>query len=213
MTVRASLLFRLLPVLTLAIGLCGGVHAADEYAQVQQLLKAGQTAQALQRADDYIAAHPNDPQMRFIRAGALQTAGRADEAESALTQLTHDYPELAEPWNNLAVLYAAREQLDDARDALQAALRINPGYATALENLGDIDIRLALRRYQQARSADPGAGARLSAKIDAAQRVIGNGAPTAPPPQPAASQAQAAAFGAAASPKPQHKDQTHPSAP
>jgi tetratricopeptide (TPR) repeat protein len=187
MIARASLFTRLIPVLALAVSLCGGsAHAEDAYAPVEQLLNTGQPGQALQKADDYIAAHPNDPQMRFIRARALQAAGRMDEAEAALTQLTSDSPELAEPWNNLAVLYAARGQLDEARSALQSALRVDPNYATALENLGDIDIRLAMRHYQQARTADPGAGARLSTKIDAAQHVIGS-APTAAQPKTAAS--------------------------
>lgn len=205
---HAPLFPRLILILALIASLCGGTaHAQDShaqvhqdsYAQVQQLLKTGKVTQALKQADDYIAAHPNDPQMRFIRAGVLQAAGHADEAENALTQLTRDYPELAEPWNNLAVFYAAHGQLDDARSALQAALRINPTYATALENLGDIDIRLALRSYKQARSADPGASARLSRKIDTAQRVVdGNSsastkstAPQPLPPQPAASRPEA----------------------
>ena len=37
-------------------------------------------------------------------------------------QLTEDFPELPEPYNNLAVLYAADGQLDRARAALELAL-------------------------------------------------------------------------------------------
>jgi tetratricopeptide (TPR) repeat protein len=206
MTTRLSSFHRLIAVLALcAAGLWGNAaHAEDDYARVQRLLKQGQITQALQQANDYIAAHPNDPQMRFLKAGVLQAAGRADDAETVLTQLTHDYPELAEPWNNLAVLYAGRGQIDTARTALEAALRIDPHYATALENMGDIDIRLALRYYEQARQADAGAAPRLSAKIDAARRVANGAAPVAAPPasppqnaasaqQPVASQPEAAA--------------------
>jgi tetratricopeptide (TPR) repeat protein len=206
MTARFSLFSRLMAALMLsAAGLLGSAaHADDAYAQVQRLLKQGKVAPALRQADAYIAKHPRDPQMRFIKAGALQAAGRVNDAEAMLTRLTHDYPELAEPWNNLAVLYAARGQIDQAKAALDAALRIDPHYATALENRGDIDIRLALRHYAQARQADASAGARLSAKIDAARRVVDNGAPAphaaasvpqaaASPPQPAASQPAAAA--------------------
>jgi tetratricopeptide (TPR) repeat protein len=192
MTARLPLLARLMAALALsAAGLLGSAaHADDVYAQVQGLLKQGQIAKALQQADAYMAKHPGDPQMRFIKAGALQAANRVDDAQAMLTQLTRDYPELAEPWNNLAVLYAARGQIDAARAALDAALRIDPHYATALENLGDIDVRLALRNYAQARQADSSAGARLAAKIDAARRVVDNGAPA---PQPAASTPQMAA--------------------
>jgi tetratricopeptide (TPR) repeat protein len=199
MTTRFPLLARLMAALALsAAGLLGSAaHADDAYTQVQRLLKQGRIAPALQQADAYIAKHPRDPQMRFIKAEALQAAGRVNDAEAMLTQLTHDYPELAEPWNNLAVLYAARGQIDQAKTALDAALRIDPHYATALENLGDINIRLALRHYTQARQADASASARLSAKIDAARRVIDSGAPApqaaASQPQPAASQPTAAA--------------------
>jgi len=194
--------------LVLALSAAGlfwsAAHAEDDYTQVQHLLQQGQTAQALQKADIYITAHPDDPQMRFIKAGALQKAGRTDEAEAMLTQLTRDYPELAEPWNNLAVLYAARGQIDAAQTALDAALRIDPNYATALENLGDIDIRLALRNYELARKADASIATRLSAKINAARGIVDSVSPVASvtasspqsaasPPQPAASSPQSAA--------------------
>jgi predicted Zn-dependent protease len=199
MIARLLPLPRLMTALALFAATLGGSAAyaqTDDYAQVQRLLGQGQIAQALRQADNYIAAHPNDPQMRFLKAGALQAVGRVNDAEAMLTQLTHDYPELAEPWNNLAVLYAAHGQIDAAKTALESALRINPQYATALENLGDIDIRLALRHYEQARQADAGAAARLSAKIDAARRAVDGGA--AAKPQPAASQPETAASGAAA---------------
>ena len=183
MTTRLPSLHRLIAILALSAAslFWSAARADDDYARVQQLLQQDQTAQALQQADDYIAAHPDDPRMRFIKAGALQAAGHADEAEAALTQLTRDYPELAEPWNNLAVLHAARGQIDAAKMALDAALRIDPHYATALENLGDINIRLALRSYEQARKADSSAAARLSDKIEAARRVVDGGAPAVKP--------------------------------
>jgi tetratricopeptide (TPR) repeat protein len=160
-------------------GLAVGVAAlpslalADEYQEVQRLQSAGQTAEALARAEQYINAHPNDPQMRFIKAGVLSAAGRGAEALEMLTQLTRDYPELAEPWNNLAVLYAAQGQLDKAREALEMALRLNPDYAAARENLGDVLIRQAGLAWQRARQLDPASSARLTAKIDALNGLLG----------------------------------------
>ena len=139
-------------------------HAADDYTEVQRLDAAGEHAQALAKAGAYIAAHPNDPQMRFIQANLLASAGQADEAEKQLEQLTRDYPELAEPWNNLAVLQAARGRLAEARAALENALRIQPDYATALENLGDVQARLALQAYRRAQALDAG-NPRLAPKI------------------------------------------------
>lgn len=164
----------LLVVLALVLG--AAAAQADEYGEVQALQRAGQTSEALARADRHIAAHPNDPQMRFVKANLLSAGGRAGEAETLLVQLTRDYPELPEPWNNLAVLYAGRGQLDQAQQALEAALRVNPAYATALENLGDVRLRQASEAYQRARQLDPGSATRLTPRIDALRGLLGSGA-------------------------------------
>ena len=149
----------------------GAARAADDYAEVQRLQGAGQTQEALDLADKYIAAHPRDPQMRFIKANLLSADGRAPEAEQVLLQLTRDYPELAEPWNNLAVLHAGQGRLDQAEQDLQAALRIQPDYATALENLGDVRLRQALRAYERARQLDA-ANPRLAPRIESLRRTL-----------------------------------------
>ena len=159
-------------VLGIGLLLTGAAALADEYAEVQKLQQSGQAAAALARADKYIAANPRDPQMRFVKAGVLSAANKTAEAEELLVQLTRDYPELPEPWNNLAVLHASRGQLDKAQEALQAALRINPAYATALENLGDVRLRQASEAYQRARQIDPG-NTRLAPKIEALRGALG----------------------------------------
>ena len=162
-------------LLGIGLLLTGAAALADEYAEVQKLQQSGQSAAALARADKYIAANPRDPQMRFIKSGLLSAVGQRTEAEELLTNLTRDYPELPEPWNNLAVLYASQGQLDKAEAALQSALRINPAYATALENLGDVRVRQAGEAYRRARQLDA-RNARLAPKIDSLQRVLTDGA-------------------------------------
>jgi tetratricopeptide (TPR) repeat protein len=146
-------------VLSLTFGLLvpwQPAHALDEYAPVLQMLRNGRTADALARADLYLATRPHDPQMQFLRAQALANAGRTADAIAAYQQLTQQYPELAEPHNNLAVLYASQDQLEPARAALEAAIRNNPTYATAHENLGDILLRLAAQSWSRARQLEPG---------------------------------------------------------
>jgi tetratricopeptide (TPR) repeat protein len=145
--------------------------SASEYTEIQSLQRAGNTAAALARADAYIAAHPDDPQMRFIKANLLAASQRADEAEQWLLKRTRETPELAEPWNNLAALHAAKGQLEQALQELQTALRLNPRYATALENLGDVQTRLATQAYQRARQIDAG-NTRLPAKIEALRGAL-----------------------------------------
>jgi len=138
---------------------------ADEAGDIDRLLRSGRTDEALARIDRALAAKPGDPQMRFLHGVALADAKRTDEATEVLVRLTEDYPELAEPYNNLAVLYAATGAYDKARNALEAAVRNNPGYATAYENLGDVYARLAAASYsrvQQLDAANRSAGSKLA---------------------------------------------------
>jgi tetratricopeptide (TPR) repeat protein len=71
----------------------------------------------------------------------------------ALNKLIEDFPDLPEPYNNLAVLQAAQGRVDSARELLETALRHDPGYALAYENLGDVFIRLAQRAFERAGGA------------------------------------------------------------
>ena len=129
---------------------------ADDYADVNVLVRAGKLAEALAKADQYLAGKPRDPQMRFIK-GVIQTeAGKPADAIGTFTQITQDYPELPEPYNNLAVLYAGQSQFDKARAALEMAIRTNPSYATAHENLGDVYAKLASQAYSKALQLDGG---------------------------------------------------------
>lgn len=137
---------------------------ADEYAEVGQLLRAGRAAEALARADQYLATKPRDPQMRFIKGVIQSETGRSQEAIATFQRLTEDYPELPEPYNNLAVLYANQNQFDRARSALEMAIRTNPSYSTAHENLGDVYARLASQAYSRALQLD-GANAGVPPKL------------------------------------------------
>lgn len=123
---------------------------ADEYSDVNQLIRTGQLVEATRKAGVYLDNKPHDPQMRFLNGVIKSTAGEPIQAIAIFTKLTEDYPELPEPYNNLAVLYAQQDQLDKARTALEMAIRTNPGYATAHENLGDVYVALASQAYNKA---------------------------------------------------------------
>ncbi len=131
-------------------------QAAGEHAEVGRLVRAGQYDQALQRVDRYLASQPRDPQMRFLR-GVIQTeSGQTTEAIATFLQLTQEHPELPEPYNNLAVIYASQSEFDKARAALEMAIRTHPGYAIAYENLGDVYAKLASQSYAKAQQLDAG---------------------------------------------------------
>ena len=153
----------------LALAAAGAHAQGSAYDAVQTLLAQGNSAQAVQRAEEYLAANPQDAQMRFILAGALAAAGREGDAQTLLRQMCDDYPELAEPWNNLAVLHAAAGRLDEAAGALQEALRRNPDYATALDNLGEVRVRQAYEAWQRAVTLDAGLRVRLLPQVRALQ--------------------------------------------
>ncbi|GAC1389283.1 MAG: hypothetical protein NVS2B4_01530 [Ramlibacter sp.] len=146
---------RTLRVIAALVALAAPVLSqADAYGDVTLLLRQGKPADALARADQILAGKPRDPQMRFLRGVILTEQGKTADAVTAFTRLTEDYPELPEPYNNLAVLYAGQDQLDKARAALEMAIRSNPNYSTAHENLGDVYAKLASQAYGRALQLD-----------------------------------------------------------
>jgi len=146
----------LLRLLVAAAALSMSAAHADDYADVSRLMRAGQFAEAMTKVDQYLASKPRDPQMRFFK-GVIQTeTGKTNDAIATFTKITEDYPELPEPYNNMAVLYAGQSQFDKARAALEMAIRTNPSYATAHENLGDVYARLASQAYSKALQLDGG---------------------------------------------------------
>jgi tetratricopeptide (TPR) repeat protein len=149
-------LSRILPVMRVLVFGCalGAAQAAvaqtDPYAEVNALVRTGKLADAAAKAEQYLAGKPRDPQMRFLKSVVQSQSGKPNDAIETLTQLTQEFPELPEPYNNLAVLYAGQNQYDKARTALEMAIRLNPNYATAHENLGDVYAKLASQSYGRA---------------------------------------------------------------
>ena len=149
-----------------------GVAHADEYAAVEKLIQSGQTQLALEQLDAKVKSAPRNPQWRFLQGVAQLNAGKTTDATTTFTQLTQDFPELPEPYNNLAVIYAQANDLEKASRSLQEAVRANPQYATAYENLGDIYIRLAEKALSQAAQLAPAQQTRLQPKISSLRLLV-----------------------------------------
>lgn len=130
------------------------VAHADDIQDANKLFKQGQHAQAMSKVDGYLAGKPKDAQARFLKGLILTEQGKSAEAIKIFTALTEDYPELPEPYNNLAVLYASQGQYDKAKQSLEMAIRTHPSYATAHENLGDIYAKMASQAYDRALQLD-----------------------------------------------------------
>ncbi|KQW36428.1 tetratricopeptide repeat protein [Rhizobacter sp. Root404] len=170
---------RLLARLLLAVLVAAAFPArADELADVQRLYYAGQAATAMQRVDQALATNPRDPQMRFLKGVMLTDAKRNMEAIAVFQKLSDEFPDLPEPYNNLAALYAAQGDYAKARAALEQALRMNPNYATAHENLGDVYAALAAQSYARAQKLDP-ANATVAPKLALVRDLYKRAAPVA----------------------------------
>lgn len=128
---------------------------ADDLADVQRLAGAGDLAAALRRADEALTARPRDAQLRFARGVLLTDLRREAEAVVVFQQLHEDYPELPDPLNNLAVIFAAQGRLDEARAALESALRNDPSHRHARENLADVYVHLAIRLWSALAASAP----------------------------------------------------------
>ncbi len=137
-----------------------GMNDAERKAYTQSLRKASdlverkQYAAAIEMLDKLTAEHPREAQARFVKGIALTDEGRTDDAIAQFRALVADFPELPEPRNNLAVLYAKKGEYRLARDELERAVQAAPDYAIAHENLGDVYARLAQVEYERTVALD-----------------------------------------------------------
>jgi Flp pilus assembly protein TadD len=127
---------------------------ADNLADAQRLIKRGDYAQALESVNAQLAETPNEAKASFLKGVIYTETNQTAEAIAVFTKLTEDYPEMPEPYNNLAVLYARQKLYDKARMALELAIQANPSYAVAYENLGDLHAKLASQAYARAVQLD-----------------------------------------------------------
>lgn len=151
-----------------------------DLAKAEQLLSGGQADAALMEAEAVLANDPTNPDGRFIQGIALARMGRADEAILVFKDLTADYREIPEPYNNLAVLLAQTGDYAGARDALEEAVKYHPNYTVAWENLADIYSVMATVAYEKVLQQDP------SNRIAKQRLAAMNGAVSEPPAAPPA---------------------------
>jgi len=171
-------------LLCAALSMPARAATAEELSEVTRLHRAGQSAAALERAERVLSLQPKDAQMRFLKSVVLVDTGRSAEAQAILQQMVQDYPELAEPHNNLAAIYAAAGDYGKSRAELEETIRLNPSYAPAHENLGDVHALLAAQSYGRALRLEP-TSATLPRKLALVRQLTAiSSEPKAAPPQP-----------------------------
>ena len=173
-TLRGVLRAALLSLMTLA----SCIAMADVYTEVNDKISSGQWSAAQTLIERQLQKQPADPQIRLMQSQMQTAQGQTAQAIETLQALTQEFPELPEPYNNLAVLYAGQQRFDEAASALVLAIRARPNYSLALENLGDVHIAQARQSYLKAQSLPlPGAsaplmGQRLANKIQLTEQLL-----------------------------------------
>jgi tetratricopeptide (TPR) repeat protein len=169
----------LLAILLAALLATSSPVYADDVEDAAKLLKSGQHQQAMERVNKVLAAKPRDARARFLKGLIFAEQGNAKDATDVFLALTKDYPDLPEPYNNLAVIYASQGQYDKARGALEQSIRTHPSYATAYENLGDVYAKLASQAYDKALQFDS-ANPAAKNKLALVKELVGGSAPAKP---------------------------------
>ncbi len=169
--------------------------AAPSLQDATASFKKGNNTAALEQVNGYLATKPKDAQGRFLKGLILTELNRTNEAIETFSDLTDEFPELPEPYNNLAVLYANQGQFERAKNSLEMAIRTHPAYATAHENLGDIYAKMASMAYNKALQLDK-SNASAQTKLSLVKELFGpaqagaKAKPATMKPTPVASPAQ-----------------------
>lgn len=148
-----------------------GAACADELQDADKLFKAGQYPAAMQQVEAWLTKNPKDAQGRFLKGSILTEEKKTEDAVRVFKAIIEDYPELPEPYNNLAVIYAAQGAYGRAKDELESAIQADPAYALAHENLGDIYARLAGQSYEMALKLDD-SNARIREKLETVNSIF-----------------------------------------
>src|SRR5688572_8716118 len=131
MLLRIWITRRLAAVLAAAVlGAAAPASAApaDDFRDAQKLYGQGKLQPALEKVEAFLGAQPKDAPGRFLKGILLTELKRSADAIQVFAALTEDFPELPEPYNNLAVLYAQQGNYEKAKSALELAIQTHPSF-------------------------------------------------------------------------------------
>ena len=117
---------------------------------IEKLIKAKKYPEAIDLINQRLKKTPGNVQLRYVKARMQIEMRQWEAAKKTLVEITQQFPELPEPYNNLAALAANQGNWIEARDYLELALKLRPSYTVASANLGEVYIRLAVQAYDNA---------------------------------------------------------------
>jgi len=126
--------------------------------QANRLLEAGKPRESLECLDAVrgeTLSGEDRIEWGSLRAWALSELGRDDEALALLDDLLEEFPQSAHLLGTLGVVLSNNNELDDAREALEEAVALDPRDEVALANLAFVyeklrDYERALELYDRA---------------------------------------------------------------
>lgn len=135
----------------------GGMQAAA--AIIRLRLAQGDATGALEYTEGLLEQNPDNPSLRFIRAGILAANGNVDEAVVVLRELSGEYPQNDRIWLTLYNMHRSRGDVEQATAVLKEGRTALPNSGTLkwieageAERNGDIDRAIAI--YEELYSAN-----------------------------------------------------------
>lgn len=117
---------------------------------IEKLVKARKYQDSINAINDHLKKTPRNVQLRYVKARLQIELREFDAAKKTLIEITQQFPELPEPYNNLAAIAANQGRWIEARDYLELALKLRPSYSLAAANLGEVYVHLAAKAYEDA---------------------------------------------------------------
>ena len=128
---------------------------------VQTQVRAGNVDEATKLLDDRLAESPEDPTLRFLRAGLYLLADDAETAEAEYRKLLAEFPGNDRVLRTLYGLLVSQDRAEDARALLDEQIAANPKALNArllkaeqLEKANEFDASIAIYEELYAEDSD-----------------------------------------------------------
>lgn len=166
--------YQVIGFLWLTLSVLSVAHSQQDVglSEVQRSAAQGDWKTAFEVLEKRIAANPDAVEAQFLKGLLLLERGELAAAQTVFLDISRRFPHIPEVYNNLAVVYAAQGEYEQARQALLTAIAND--YPQAQANLGDLYAKLAADAYRQALANNP-ADAASQAKLTLLQGMFAAG--------------------------------------